>query len=76
VDQGFNGEVPKQEAKEAGIAIMVVKLPEAKKGVVFLPRRRIAERSFAWTTRFRRLTGDFERLPEPSAAFTFWLLPS
>jgi len=64
VDQGYTGEEPKQAAKEAGIDLMVVKLPEAKKGFVLLPRRWVVERSFAWTTRFRRLARDFERLPE------------
>jgi transposase len=43
---------------------MVVKLPEAKKGFVLLPKRWVVERSFAWTVRFRRLARDFERLPE------------
>lgn len=41
----------------------VVKLPEAKRGFVLLPRRWVVERSFAWTTRFRRLVRDYERLP-------------
>ena len=64
VDQDYTGDGPKQAAKQAGIELMVVKLPEAKKGFVLLPRRWVVERSFAWTTRFRRLARDFERLPE------------
>ena len=39
----------------------MVKLTEAKKGFVLLPRRWVVERSFAWTTRFRRLVRDYER---------------
>ncbi len=42
----------------------VVKLPEARKGFVLLPRRWVVERSFAWTARFRRLARDYERLAE------------
>ena len=42
----------------------MVKLPEAKHGVVLLPRRWVVERSFGWMARFRRLARDFERLPE------------
>jgi transposase len=42
----------------------VVKLPEAKKGFVLLPRRWVVERSFGWIARFRRLARDYERLPE------------
>lgn len=40
----------------------VVKLSEAKRGFVLLPRRWVVERSFAWTARFRRLARDYERL--------------
>jgi transposase len=45
----------------------VVKLPQAKKGFVLLPRRWAAERSIAWVARFRRLARDCERLPETLA---------
>jgi transposase len=64
VDQGYTGDQPEEDAKEAGIELIVVKLPEAKKGFVLLPRRWVVERSFAWTARFRRLARDFERTPE------------
>ena len=40
-----------------------MKLPEAKKGFVLLPRRWEVERSFGWLARFRRLARDYERLP-------------
>ena len=42
-----------------------------KRGFVLLPRRRVAERSFAWAARFRRLARDHERLPETLAGFHF-----
>jgi transposase len=45
----------------------VVKLPEAKRGFVLLPRRWVVERSFAWATRCRRLVKDYERYAEPLA---------
>jgi transposase len=64
VDEGYTGPQAEQDAKAAGIDLIVVKLPEAKKGFVLLPRRWVVERSFAWTTRFRRLARDFERAPE------------
>jgi transposase len=63
VDQGYTGNEPDQAAKEHGIRLEVVKLPEAKRGFVLLPRRWVVERSFAWTTRFRRMVRDYERLP-------------
>jgi len=49
----------------------VVKLPEAKRGFVLLPRRWVVERSFAWVARFRRLARDYERLPATFAGFHF-----
>ena len=61
VDQGYTGERPASAAKAQGIELEVVKLPEAKRGFVLLPRRWVVERSFAWTTRCRRLVKDYER---------------
>lgn len=71
VDEGYTGEEPAQAAQQHGICLHVVKLPEAKKGFVLLPRRWVVERSFAWATRFRRLARDYERLAETVAAFHF-----
>jgi transposase len=62
VDQGYTGEQPAEAARKQKIELAVVKLPEAKRGFVLLPRRWVAERSFAWLTRFRRLAKDYERL--------------
>ena len=61
VDQGYTGERAAEAARGHGIELEVVKLPEAKRGFVLLPRRWVVERSFAWTTRFRRLVKDYER---------------
>src|SRR5262249_21262140 len=60
VDQGYTGEDAQQAANAQGIHLEVVKLPEAKKGFVLLPRRWVVERSFAWASRFRRLVKDYE----------------
>lgn len=71
VDQGYTGQEPQRAAAEHGIRLEVVKLPEARKGFVLLPRRRVVERSFAWLTRFRRLARDYERLPQTLAGLHF-----
>ena len=63
VDQGYTGETAQDAAALHGIKLEVVKLPEAKRGFVLLPRRWVVERSFAWLSRFRRLARDYERLP-------------
>jgi transposase len=64
VDQGYTGEEPAAAATAHGIRLEVVKLPEAKKGFVLLPRRWVVERSNGWMARFRRLARDYERLSE------------
>jgi transposase len=71
VDQGYTGEKARDAAAEHGIELEVVKLAEAKKGYVLLPRRWVVERSFGWTARFRRLARDYERLPETLAGLHF-----
>ncbi len=53
------------------MALEVVKLPEAKKGFVLLPRRWVVERSFTWAARFRRLARDYERLLETLAGLHY-----
>ena len=63
VDQGYTGEEPAEQAAKQGVRLIVVKLEEAKRGFVLLPRRWVVERSFAWAARFRRLARDYERLP-------------
>lgn len=62
VDQEYTGESPAQEATAHHMQLEVVKLPEAKQGFVLLSRRWVAERSFTWTGRFRRLARDNEQL--------------
>ena len=67
VDQGCTGEWPAVAAAAHGIRLEVVKLPEAKRGFVLLPRRWVVERSFAWAARCRRLVRDYECLAQTLA---------
>jgi transposase len=71
VDQGYPGAQATQEAEAHHRQLAVVKLPEAKKGLVLLPERWVVERSFAWTGRFRRLARDDAQLAEPLAGLHF-----
>jgi transposase len=71
-DQGYTGEQASDQAAQHGVDLTVVKLPEAKKGFVLLPRRWVVERSFAWMGRFRRLARDYERLSTHLAGY-HWL---
>jgi transposase len=72
VDQGYTGENPQAAAAEHSIRLKVVKLQEAKRGFVLLPRRWVVERSFGWAARFRRLARDYERLSTTLAGL-HWL---
>lgn len=67
VDQGYTGARAANAAAAHGITLEVIKLPEAKRGFVLLPRRWVVERSFAWATRFRRLVKDYERYAQTLA---------
>lgn len=47
VDAGYTGEAAAEAAEGAGISLEVVKLPDAKRGFVLLPRRWVVERGQA-----------------------------
>jgi transposase len=61
----YSGEIPPRGCYE------LLKLAEAKKGFVLLPRQWVVERSFGWAARFRRIARDYERLPETLAGLHF-----
>lgn len=71
VDQGYTGAETAEAAQAQGIELHVVRLEEARRGFVLLPRRWVVERSFAWMTKFRRLARDYERLPQTLSGFHF-----
>ena len=60
VDQGHEGENAAMVAEQHSIQLCVIKHPVAKRGFFLLPKPWVAERSFAWAARFRRLARDQE----------------
>ena len=54
MDQGYTGEEPARQAQQHGIKLEVVKLSEARKAFVLLPKRWVVERSFGWAAHFTR----------------------
>ena len=52
-------------------AFELVKRPEGQKGFVVQAQRWVVERTFAWLGRYRRLSKDYEVLPENSEAFVY-----
>lgn len=71
-DGGYNGAAFKEWVwKLAGWLFEVVKRPEGSKGFTVLPRRWVVERTFGWFGRSRRLSKDYEQLPETSEALVY-----
>ncbi len=67
VDQGYQGENFARVVEQlCGAKVEVVKRSQA--GFVILPKRWIVERTFAWINQNRRLSKDYELLPEVSEA--------
>jgi putative transposase len=51
------------------LRLEIVKRTDDMKGFKLLPRRWVVERTFAWLGRNRRLSKDYEALPETGEAF-------
>lgn len=71
VDGGYSGALVDWARMTLGWVLMVVKRPKGASGFVLLKRRWVVERSFAWFTRCRRLTRDYEGLPSTTEAWFY-----
>lgn len=69
-DGGYKGELIDWVKKEFDCVLEIVK-KKKKKGFHVLPRRWVVERPFAWLTRFRRLSKDYEKQPSSSEAMVY-----
>ncbi len=54
--------------EHCGWLLQIVKRNDDVKGFQVLPKRWIVERTFAWLSRYRRLSKDYEYLPASSEA--------
>ena len=64
-------ELPTWVRQTFGWAFQTVLRPVQAKGFVVLPKRWIVERTFAWLTRCRRHTKDYERSTASSEAMIY-----
>src|SRR5215212_3221155 len=60
-----------RELNEEGIPVDPKKIMPHKDPRPFLPKRWVVERTFSWLGQNRRMSKDYERLPESSEAFIY-----
>jgi putative transposase len=60
-----------KEWDKEGVAIDTKKFMAQEGPRPFLPKRWIVERTFSWLGQNRRMSKDYERLPESSEAFIY-----
>ena len=71
VDGGYRGPLIDWVAEKFSFRLKPVLRSEGQKGFVLLARRWVVERTFAWLGYHRRLSKDYERLPQSSEAFIY-----
>jgi putative transposase len=67
-DGGYAGHLVEWAERFGQWTLEIVKKRTDVKGFVVLPKRWIVERTFAWLGKYRRLSKDYEALPETSEA--------
>jgi putative transposase len=70
-DGNYRGQLIAAVRSSFGWTLEIVEKLGGQTGFKLLPHRWIVERTFAWLTRSRRLSRDFERLPETTEAFIY-----
>ena len=68
-DAGYAGRLVDWAQALGGYVLAIVRRPRDSHRFEVLPRRWVVERTFAWLGRCRRLSKDFEALPETSEAW-------
>ena len=73
VDQGFSGENFSRVIQKLCAAKVDV-ICRSEPGFQVLPKRWIVERTFAWWNQYRRLSKDYELLPEMSESMIYTVM--
>jgi len=71
VDGGYRGQLVDWVNHHRRFVLRVTLRPEGAKGLVLLPRRWGVARTRAWLNQSRRLSKDYERLPQSSEAMIY-----
>lgn len=70
-DGGYGGELVDWVKEKLAVVLEIVKRSDDVAGFVVLPHRWVVERTFAWLGRYRRLSKDYELLPESSETMIY-----
>jgi putative transposase len=70
-DQGYTGDLAAWLRQQYGMDLEIVVKAADQVGFTVLPRRWVVERSIAWYGRSRRLSKDYEQLPEYSESWVY-----
>ena len=70
-DGAYAGKLVQWAMDMGGWALEVVRRPAQQHGFQVLPRRWVVERTLAWLGRCRRLSKDYEALPETTDAWVY-----
>ena len=70
-DGNYRGELIEWVERKLDWELSIVEKAQGQRGFVTLPRRWVVERTFAWLSRQRRLSRDYERLAHTSEAFVY-----
>lgn len=70
-DGAYAGPFVAWVARQLGWLVQTVLRPVGVKGFVLLPRRWVVERTFAWLSRCRRLSKDYERQPQTTETWIY-----
>ncbi len=70
-DQAYRGKLIEWVKETCGIILEIIAKPPDQEGFKVLPKRWIVERSFGWLNRYRRLSKDYEHLPESSESMIY-----
>jgi putative transposase len=73
-DGGYAGKLIGWVQETCGWVLEIIKRNDAVKGFKLLPRRWVVERTFGWLGRYRRLSKDYERLPQSSETMIYWAM--
>jgi putative transposase len=70
-DGGYSGQLVDWVQRMCGWTLEIVKRSDDRSGFQVLPRRWVVERTFGWLNRWRRLSKDYEVLPQTSEALIY-----